>query len=363
MPLYVPLLGAEFENGALNLMQSTGALSTQTASLQAAESFESQPDAPNYPVLTLPPEIVSEIFVAFLPTYPDCPPTFGLHSPLLLCQICRHWRAIAIATPELWRAIQISVSRESGKAVAQLELLKTWLSRSGSCPLSINFSFQTYDEEILRTAVLHSERWECADLLVFSRHLSLIQVAMPLLRHLTLGLNLNPIPSEPITLFDHAPHLKQVVLATSFEKSLITLPWGQLTHLDAHMLDLEGCAEILCDATNLVHCSFRTQVKFGSILIPIIPIHHHLRHLFLRRGKHYVHSSVNLSKLFRNLTLPGLLTLGVYERGITLESLGEFITRSQCTLRELRVDRSSGRLSESIYREAFPSIATIVLEP
>jgi hypothetical protein len=67
--------------------------------------------------------------------------------------------------------------------------------------------------------------------------------------------------------------------------------------------------------------------------------------------------------LFRNLTLPGLLTLRVYERGITLASLSEFISRSQCTLQELRVDRSSGRLSESIYREALPSIATIVLEP
>ncbi|KAJ7901096.1 hypothetical protein B0H14DRAFT_2249812, partial [Mycena olivaceomarginata] len=85
----------------------------------------------------LPQEIVSEIFVAFLPAYPDFLPIFGLRSPLLLCRICRQWQAIAIATPELWRAIRISVSHESGKAAAQLELLKTWLSRSGSCPLSI----------------------------------------------------------------------------------------------------------------------------------------------------------------------------------------------------------------------------------
>jgi cell division inhibitor SulA len=43
--------------------------------------------------------------------------------------------------------------------------------------------------------------------------------------------------------------------------------------------------------------------------------------------------------------------------------LSAFISRSQCTLQELRIDRSSGMLSESIYREALPSIATIVLEP
>jgi hypothetical protein len=241
-------------------MQSTGALSTQTASLQAAESFESQPDAPNYPVLTLPPEIVSEIFVAFLPAYPGCPPIFGLRSPLLLCRICRRWRAIAIATPGLWGAIRIGcgVSRESGEAAAQLELPGIWLSRSGGCPLSMGLSLRggtrAVEGEIFRTAVLHSERWEYADLSLSAEELCLIQVAMPLLRHLTLRFN-NLIPSEPITLFDRAPRLKQVVLTRGFGKSVITLPWGQLTCLDAHFLYLGECAEILHDATNLVHCS------------------------------------------------------------------------------------------------------------
>jgi hypothetical protein len=41
-------------------------------------------------------------------------------------------------------------------------------------------------------------------LLLSSGHLSLIQVAMPLLRHLTFRFS-NLIPLEPITLFEHAP--------------------------------------------------------------------------------------------------------------------------------------------------------------
>ncbi|KAJ7804869.1 hypothetical protein B0H14DRAFT_2383435 [Mycena olivaceomarginata] len=339
-------------------MQSTGALSTQTASLQAAESFKSQPDAPNYPVLTLPPEIVSEIFVAFLPAYPDCPPIFGLRSPLLLCRICRQWQAIAIATPELWTAIQIKVSRDSRKARVQLEILKTWLSRSGCFPLSINLSLRRHGEEILRTAVLHSKRWEYTDLSLSAEELCLIQVAMPLLRHLTFRFN-NLIPSEPITLFDRAPCLKQVVLTPGFEKSVINLPWGQLTCLDAHFLYLGECAEILRDATNLCLIGYD---RSPLVLIPTIPIRPHLRHLVLRPGKRHRHSSFDLSGLFRNLTLPGLLTLRVYEPDITLESLGEFISRSQCTLRELRVDRSS-RISESAYREALPLVQAIILEP
>ncbi|KAJ7320718.1 hypothetical protein DFH08DRAFT_890078 [Mycena albidolilacea] len=353
-------------------------LSPEVASLKPADSSDPQSDAPAYPVLTLAPEIVSEIFLNFIPAYPDFPPTFGLHSPLLLCAICRQWRAIAIATPELWRAIQISVSDgyTSYEAAAQLKLLKTWLSRSGSCPLSMDLSLPdtieeiprtAIDEEIVRTAVLHSERWEYANLSIPLGHMGLLRVAnaMPLLRHLTFGFE-DLIPSEPIILFDRAPRLKHVVLTPGFEKSFITLPWGQFTHLDAPFLDLGECAEILRDATNLVHCNFgicRTNDPI-LVLIPTIPIQPHLRHLDLRYSDehYYPDPSFNLSGLFHNLTLPGLITLRVYEPGITLESLGEFISRSQCTLRELRVDISS-RISESAYREALPSVKAIILEP
>ncbi len=44
-------------------------------------------DAYTYPVLTLPNEIVSEIFVHFLPLYPNCAPLIGSRSPYQLCQI------------------------------------------------------------------------------------------------------------------------------------------------------------------------------------------------------------------------------------------------------------------------------------
>ncbi|KAF8156230.1 hypothetical protein K438DRAFT_355184 [Mycena galopus ATCC 62051] len=51
-----------------------------------------------YPVLSLPPETVAEIFTNFLPSYPERPPHVGIFSPLLLCQICGPWRQIALST-------------------------------------------------------------------------------------------------------------------------------------------------------------------------------------------------------------------------------------------------------------------------
>ncbi|KAJ6526043.1 hypothetical protein B0H19DRAFT_1197750 [Mycena capillaripes] len=51
------------------------------------------------PALSLPNELVSDIFVRFLPVYPKLPPPIGLLSPYLLCHICRRWRNIALTTP------------------------------------------------------------------------------------------------------------------------------------------------------------------------------------------------------------------------------------------------------------------------
>ncbi|KAJ7220748.1 hypothetical protein GGX14DRAFT_339248, partial [Mycena pura] len=54
-----------------------------------------------YPVLTLPNEIVSRIFVDCLPGHGRVRPSERM-APLLLARICRCWRDIALGTCELW---------------------------------------------------------------------------------------------------------------------------------------------------------------------------------------------------------------------------------------------------------------------
>ncbi|KAJ7894003.1 hypothetical protein B0H13DRAFT_1557430, partial [Mycena leptocephala] len=92
-------------------------------------------DSYKYPVLTLPNEIISEIFIQFLPVYPLCPPFIGILSPNTLTQICHKWREVALATPALWRAIGLSDHRISFEQ--QRHITVTWLKRSRHCPLSI----------------------------------------------------------------------------------------------------------------------------------------------------------------------------------------------------------------------------------
>ncbi|KAJ7482474.1 hypothetical protein FB451DRAFT_1029804, partial [Mycena latifolia] len=100
--------------------------------------LEARLHAYTYPVLTLPAEIISEVFTHFLPVYPQRPPTTGLLSPLILSQICRQWRAMPIPTPALCRAVKVDLrTGRENRVDTELHLLNTSLSRSGSCPLSI----------------------------------------------------------------------------------------------------------------------------------------------------------------------------------------------------------------------------------
>ncbi|KAJ7898614.1 hypothetical protein B0H14DRAFT_2315033, partial [Mycena olivaceomarginata] len=54
-----------------------------------------------YPVLTLPPEITTEIFIRCLPVQWYHLPS-PRDAPLLLLQICSSWRALTLCTPALW---------------------------------------------------------------------------------------------------------------------------------------------------------------------------------------------------------------------------------------------------------------------
>ncbi|KAJ7074041.1 hypothetical protein C8F01DRAFT_6537, partial [Mycena amicta] len=122
------------------------AIDSQIESLQTAldalcserKIVEDRLAAYTYPVLTIPNEIVSEIFMQYIPIYPACPPLLGDGSPTKLAQICRHWREIAHATPMLWGAIELFLSDSLLDAsTSQLDTAKTWLERSRALPLSI----------------------------------------------------------------------------------------------------------------------------------------------------------------------------------------------------------------------------------
>ncbi|KAJ7149545.1 hypothetical protein C8R46DRAFT_1198600 [Mycena filopes] len=322
-----------------------------------------------YPVLTLPPEIVSEIFVSFLPSYPEPPPKTGLLSPYLLCQICRQWRAIAASTPDLWRAIPLNLSRASSQAfaAAQIELADTWLARSGTRPLSIRL-ICTSDLEIspsLRTLfdkiVLHCDRWEYLRLVVPFDLFAFLDGNMPLLRALTVGLNNYSYPySSVLTPFPRALELRSVLLTESFTTALV-LPWAQLTRLESRCLYIYECLSILDAAPQLLYCQFTVSdaVPFPPEL-PTNISHTRLRQLIVDTDNDDDDDNDEGSfaaDLLDRLTLPALQTLQVFEPCITMDALKGLISRSGSIVEKLLVTGSS--VGQSVYREVFSSIPAI----
>ncbi|KAJ7238193.1 hypothetical protein C8J57DRAFT_962028, partial [Mycena rebaudengoi] len=128
--------GSEIHN-QISELDAHGLKASPAAARRERENSQSLLHDHKYPILTLPIEITSEIFIAYLPVYPEFPSITGLSSPTLLAQVCRHWRAVALDTPSLWRAIKVDI-RYRPSLDARLIVLKTWLSRSKNCSLSLS---------------------------------------------------------------------------------------------------------------------------------------------------------------------------------------------------------------------------------
>ncbi|KAJ7161021.1 hypothetical protein C8R46DRAFT_905084, partial [Mycena filopes] len=288
----------------------------------------------------------------------------------VLCRICQQWRAVALSTPPLWRAISLEFSAFEPDEIhpQKLALLDNWLARSGNCPLSVAIRITNHldsplVDQLLQVVLAHSERWEHVALRIPTQHMRVVLGDMPQLRTLDFG------PSDfgrrygPLTLFDRAPQLRRLVLTEHFLKSALSLPWAQLTHLEAHCLYEYECLEILTEATSLVCC--RASVCYTLTWTNTTPLENaihvrpHLRDLALLVDDPDRDDQRDW-EILDHLTLPALRTLQISEPCITLESIAAFMVRSQCALEELHVTRTT--LPESAFREALPSFGAILLE-
>ncbi|KAJ7817959.1 hypothetical protein B0H13DRAFT_2292657 [Mycena leptocephala] len=308
-------------------------------------------DSYKYPVLTLPNEIVSEIFIHFLPAHPDYPPLINLLSPNLLTRICRRWREIALNTPTLWSAITSSYN--DGIPLKQKHhIFDLWLKRSRSRPLSLQI-LGTDVAEILAAVVPHRARWEHLELDGLSpSHLPIIEGPMPLLRYL--DLNFWEYPATNVLVFREVPLLRTVVLYGASASSII-LPWARLTSLTLLDVYPSGCVPVLQKTTNLVRC--KLEVWFYSdddqpgpdITLPC------LESLTLVET-----ADGAVTGFLETFIVPALRRLEIPDGFLgssPIDSLTEFISKSGCKLEELHINHPRS-LPKQSYRKTFPSIRT-----
>ncbi|KAJ7187340.1 hypothetical protein C8R46DRAFT_288084 [Mycena filopes] len=332
---------------------------------------DSEHDRIPYPVLTLPSEIVSEIFIRFLPPYPECPPWTGSLSPSLLTQICGKWREIALSTPKLWRAAALALdipphrrfhARPASPAQIDTSRLQSWLERSRACPLSLQITSHLINHDrrvsqIWDTALPHRARWEHLKLdLGNAGPLLRLDGPIPLLRHLDVNFDvLNP---TQVSVFHDAPLLRTVNLNYCAITALV-LPWAQLTRLILHHVFPSDCSIALQQTPNLVHCEIPFLcVDFDDHSIEPDVNLPHLESLV------FGDECDTITTYHGTFIVPALRRLHIPERFLgsnCIDSLRGFIAKSGCQLREvlitgpLEVDRHE-------YHAAFPSIPSLCFD-
>ncbi|KAJ7149202.1 hypothetical protein C8R43DRAFT_504812 [Mycena crocata] len=120
-----------------------------------------------FPILTLPNEITSEIFVQCLPANGRVRPSEDV-APLSLMKVCRHFRQVAVATPIMWTSLTLDLRhgwerttlRTIGFETGLANLVEEWFSRAGSQPLSITLkSGKSISPIIFHTLASFSSQW------------------------------------------------------------------------------------------------------------------------------------------------------------------------------------------------------------
>ncbi|KAJ7604215.1 hypothetical protein FB45DRAFT_1070678 [Roridomyces roridus] len=287
-----------------------------------------------YPVLSLPNEIVSEILIQSLPSYPACPPLKGPSSPTSLTHICRQWRDIALATPQLWRAIPLRASSDD-------KTPRDWLERSGSCPLSIKMESDEQARlhpQTLAAILLHHERWERA------------HAACEFTLQVPNGLI--PRTKRPRAHADF-PRLRTLSL-DCLDDLAYWFPWTQLTSLTLTNPSSATYFSTLQGAVNLVHlktidCYQEPHAQLTDVTLPRLET-------FIMVDTEFGYFEQGLGVFI----LPSLRTLQVpaaFLGNNPLDTFASFVAKSGCTqLQKVLITGEYGEISKPMFRSRFPGI-------
>ncbi|KAJ7864853.1 hypothetical protein B0H14DRAFT_3443371 [Mycena olivaceomarginata] len=120
--------------------------------------------APRRHILALPPELLADIFFFCLPFDEDLivrPDPDD--APLVLCAVCRQWRALALTTPKLWSSVYFVWDFWEPNAALYVDLCRNWISRARSTPLSLMLSTNASDpavDSLLEIIGEVSQQWQ-----------------------------------------------------------------------------------------------------------------------------------------------------------------------------------------------------------
>ncbi|KAJ6610684.1 hypothetical protein B0H10DRAFT_2059096 [Mycena sp. CBHHK59/15] len=332
-----------------------------------------------FPVLALPVEITSKIFIECLPDTPREPSPY--YAPLLLSSICKKWRNITLSLPRLWSSWAFSVEDDMSMAFRR-SLMECWLSRSQNHPLSIRLhhrcgSIPWFDDDFpwarrsadasIEIICKYSRQWKNIEINLPIPTLKVLSQFgpkddLPLLSHLVLGsAEYDSQAASPITMFKAAHRLQSVHLL--FEGGslisnlpLVSLPWAQLTSFSGTMFSIAECVFVLCQTPALVDCIFHVCITDADDYYATVPLAEPM--LQLKSLKLITTEGTEPIGVLRRVTLPGLVTLSLeFIDSPTERFLASFLHRSSCSLLHF----SCGFVNPILFRclRIMPTLSTL----
>jgi len=350
-------------------MQSYSA-TTLTGDGESDDTVRASGAAQASAVLSLPPEILAEIFLRMQleqDTHRRTPET-----PLLFGQVCLDWRAIAWSTPSLWSNVDLCLSTE--RYSVQAELLDEWLQRSKAVPLTIRiwskeqkhgYWQSTTPTEMLRILVSHSWHWKNVKLYAphqWDGDLQPVRDNLPILDTLHIT---HPTVAEhhrSFDMFENAPSLHEVHLIYVYVAE-VTLPWHQITTFRGDRLYVDECLKVLWHCPQMKNCHFSPIIGDYELerahLWPEALTHKSLEWLDITRT-----DAAIIDSLLDLCTLPALRRLRIGCNRLRAESATVSITpairRSACILENLSMEQAFLSEEEAMTcLQDIPSLVTL----
>ena len=297
----------------------------------------------------LPLEILAEIF--FLCSdrlkrrYQFDRPADPRHwrAPLLLCQVCRHWREVAISLPLLWCSLS-----GTGSFMPNPMFIKLWLARSRGLPLSLSLEAPVGYED---TPKYHAHASKVFDLFSNEMHrwrtmsftlndslarqfIATVDSKAQILEELELVLDKpRSAGAEVSALLPSFPKLHKLSWSGNLSAaSLCNIPFHRLTHIYvASRNSAQDVIACISQCTMAVELHWHRVNCWDSSPVCGLP-----QTTLLHLQSLYLKGTGDFADILSRLTLPSLkcLRLETKSKAQNPKLLEDFFDRSSCPLRQ-----------------------------
>ncbi|KAF7332644.1 F-box domain-containing protein [Mycena kentingensis (nom. inval.)] len=294
-----------------------------------------------FPIDTIAPEILSEIFVQCLPEDYLVGRNSVAHAPLLLTRVCKEWARIATGTPELWRNLFLLLNRgrKPEEDVAAVEFLNLWLQ---NCKGGLRLELLADDEvhpqysdvlERIAEGAASIRSLECGLYPDAMEELAMHSGPFRLANLVELSLSIKLYYYNESDLVDWGSQSKAFAKMSMLRKvslryippSSICLPWDQITDFACDTYTAAEVLEVLQLLSNVVRLKVEVSYDEPQGELSTV-IHSRLRHLEIQRSDSDEEDLDEQLPMLQFLTLPNLESFKT--DSVTEETFSEFLRRS-----------------------------------